>query len=167
MERSGAGAGARRIIANSTASDRAAQAIADFGVEPSRSRRLYVFVTPEQALFDISRIWNRRHSDRALQRGATNMLTSQFALRILHEIPGVSASAKRGGHPPRRRTAAARAADKVILAAIDALLYSACLGAHGTVAARRRPFRGHRALWNAVQAGDHATGLKIHKPADL
>jgi 4-hydroxy-tetrahydrodipicolinate synthase len=38
------------------------------------------------------------------------------------------------------------------------------LGAHGTVAASPAAAPGVIvALWNAVQAGDHVTGLKIHK----
>jgi 4-hydroxy-tetrahydrodipicolinate synthase len=56
-------------------------------------------------------------------------------------------------------------AGKVVLTAVDALLYpSFSLGAHGTIAANPAAVPGACvALWNAVQRGDHATALEIHK----
>jgi 4-hydroxy-tetrahydrodipicolinate synthase len=52
-----------------------------------------------------------------------------------------------------------------ILSAVDALLYpSFALGAHGSVAAILTAVpEWCVALWNAVQAGNHALGLKLHK----
>jgi 4-hydroxy-tetrahydrodipicolinate synthase len=54
---------------------------------------------------------------------------------------------------------------KVVLTAVDALLYpSFVLGAHGTIAANPAAVPGACvALWNAVQAGDQARALEIHK----
>jgi 4-hydroxy-tetrahydrodipicolinate synthase len=53
----------------------------------------------------------------------------------------------------------------VIMSAVDALLYpSFCLGAHGTIAAilTAVPELCVR-LWDAVQAGDHAVALDLHR----
>ena len=52
----------------------------------------------------------------------------------------------------------------IVMSAVDALLYpSFCLGAHGSIAAilTAAPELCVR-LWDAVQAGDHATSLDLH-----
>ena len=157
------------IIANSTREVIArARAVADLGVEALQvTPTYYVFVTPEQALFDhFKEIWETVGIPIVLYNVVrTNMLTSQFALRILHEIPGVVGIKQSAGDIHRVAELLLHAPkDKVILAAIDALIYSCfALGAHGTVAASPAAAPGVIvALWNAVQAGDHVTGLKIH-----
>ena len=52
----------------------------------------------------------------------------------------------------------------LIMSAVDALLYpSFCLGAHGSIAAILTAVPGLCVqLWEAVQAGDHATALDLH-----
>jgi 4-hydroxy-tetrahydrodipicolinate synthase len=52
-----------------------------------------------------------------------------------------------------------------VYTAVDALLYpSFALGAHGTIAANPAAVPGVCvALWNAVQAGDHARARTIHE----
>ncbi len=56
-------------------------------------------------------------------------------------------------------------AGKVVLSAVDALLYpSFALGAHGAIAANLTAAPGACvALWHEVQRGDHAKALAIHK----
>lgn len=58
----------------------------------------------------------------------------------------------------------ARLPGKIVLTAVDALLYpSFALGAHGTIAANPAAVPGVTvSLWNAVQSGDHARAKEIH-----
>src|ERR1035437_10054914 len=145
-----------------------ARAVADLGVEAVQvTPTYYVFVTSEESLFGhFKEIWETVGIPIVLYNVVrTNMLTSQFALRILNEIPGVVGIKQSAGDIQRAAELVLHAPkDKVILGAIVALL-SPCFarGAHGTVAASPAAVPGVIvALWNAVQAGDHATGLKIH-----
>jgi 4-hydroxy-tetrahydrodipicolinate synthase len=157
------------IIANSTREVVArARAVADFGVEAIQvTPTYYVFQTSEGALFGhYKEIWETVGIPIVLYNVVrTNMLTSQFALRILNEIPGVVGIKQSAGDILRVAELVRGAPkDKVILAAIDALLYPCfALGVHGTLAASPAAVPGVVvALWNAVQAGDHATALQIH-----
>jgi 4-hydroxy-tetrahydrodipicolinate synthase len=157
------------IISNSTRDVIArARAVADLGVEAVQvTPTYYVFQTSEEALFGhFKEIWETVGIPIVLYNVVrTNMLTSQFALRILNEIPGVVGIKQSAGDIQRAAELVLHAPkDKVILGAIDALLYSCfALGVHGTVAASPAAVPGVIvALWDAVQAGDHATGLQIH-----
>jgi len=95
-----------------------------------------------------------------------NQLRTEFVLRILNEIPGVIGIKQSQGNIQRAAQLILRAPkDKVLLAAIDDLLYPCfIMGAHGTLAASPTAAPGPCvALWDAVKAGDHATALEIHK----
>ena len=95
-----------------------------------------------------------------------NYLGVDLMLRIMREAPGVvgmkqssgdlkSVSDLLAGSPPRN----------LVISGIDALLYPAfALGAHGAITALTAAVPGVCVrLWSAVQAGDHATGLDLHK----
>jgi 4-hydroxy-tetrahydrodipicolinate synthase len=158
------------IIANSTREVMArARAVADLGVDAIQiTPTFYVFHTDEQSLFDyFKEIWESVGIPIVLYNVIPwNLLTSQFALRILHEIPGVVGIKQSGGDMHRLAELILHAPkDKVILAAIDDLLYACfALGAHGTLAASPTAAPGPCvALWDAVQAGDHVAALEIHK----
>lgn len=85
--------------------------------------------------------------------------------RIMREVPGVIGVKQSNGD---LKLLADLLADlpqgKLVLTAVDALLYpSFALGAHGTIAANPAAVPGAVvALWNAVQRGDHTTGLALH-----
>mgnify|MGYP002630765105 CR=1 FL=1 len=93
-------------------------------------------------------------------------LSPELLVRIMREVPGVAGVKQSAGDlklfadlmitaDPRSR----------IFSAVDALLYSSfALGAHGAIAAilTAAP-RAVRALWDAVQRGDHARGRALHE----
>jgi 4-hydroxy-tetrahydrodipicolinate synthase len=94
-----------------------------------------------------------------------NLLNTPLVLRILREIPLVVGIKQSQGNITRVAELVANAPkDKVILSAIDNLLYSCfAFGAHGTLAASPTGAPGPVVrLWNAVQEGDHKTGVAIH-----
>jgi 4-hydroxy-tetrahydrodipicolinate synthase len=158
------------IIANSTREVIArARAVEDLGVEAIQiTPTFYVFHTSEKDLYAyFKEIWETVGLPIVLYNVIPwNLLTSQFALRILHEIPGVVGLKQSGGDIHRLADLVLHAPEgKVILAAIDDLLWPCFeMGAHGTLAASPTAAPGPVvALWDAVQAGDHARGLAIHK----
>jgi 4-hydroxy-tetrahydrodipicolinate synthase len=158
------------IIVDSTRDAiRRAQAVADLGVAALQ-------VTPVHYLF-------RPHDEamaghfRALA-GATPLpviiynvvpwsyLSPALLCRIMREVPGVIGVKQSAGDLKLLADLliTARPEDR-ILSAVDALLYpSFALGAHGAIAAilAAAP-RACVALWDAVQAGDHATALDLHE----
>jgi 4-hydroxy-tetrahydrodipicolinate synthase len=157
------------IIANSTREVIArARAVADLGVEAIQvTPPYYVFIPDEEGLFaHFKTIWEAAGIPIVLYNVIPwDLLTSQFALRILDEIPGVVGIKQSQGDMHRVAELVLHAPPgKVILAAIDDLLYPCfALGVHGTLAASPAAVPGVVvALWNAVQAGDHATALQIH-----
>lgn len=93
-------------------------------------------------------------------------LSPALLVRIMNEVPGVIGVKQSAGdlklfadlmitaNPTNR-----------IYSAIDALLYpSFTLGAHGAIAATLAAAPGPCvSLWDAVQKGDHTTGLKLHE----
>lgn len=95
-----------------------------------------------------------------------NYLSPALLIRLLNELPGVQGVKQSAGDlklmadlligAPRRAK---------IYTAVDALLYpSFALGAHGTIAANPAAVPGVCvALWDAVQAGDHARARTIHE----
>lgn len=94
-----------------------------------------------------------------------NLLGTDLVVRILEEIPNVVGIKQSQGNIHRAAELVLRAPrDKVILAAIDGLLYPCfAIGAHGTLAASPTAAPGPCVrLWDAVQAGDHATARAIH-----
>jgi 4-hydroxy-tetrahydrodipicolinate synthase len=95
-----------------------------------------------------------------------NYLSPALLLRLMNELPGIVGVKQSAGDlklmadlvldvPP----------GKVILTAVDALLYpSFALGSQGTIAALPAAAPGPCvALWDAVQKGDHARALELHK----
>lgn len=94
-----------------------------------------------------------------------NYLTPAQMIRLMKELPGVQGVKQSQGDLKLM-------ADLLlgvpvgckIYSAVDALLYSSfALGAHGTIAATPAAIPGVCvALWNAVQAGDHAKALEMH-----
>lgn len=95
-----------------------------------------------------------------------NYLSPTLLIRLMTELPGVQGVKQSAGDlklmadlmlgVPKGRK---------IYTAVDALLYpSFALGCHGTIAANPAAVPGVCvALWNAVQRGDHARALEIHK----
>jgi 4-hydroxy-tetrahydrodipicolinate synthase len=95
-----------------------------------------------------------------------NYLRPDLLVRIMAELPGVVGVKQSQGDLKLLADLLVTAPkDKVILTAVDALLYpSFALGSHGTIAANPAAVPGVCvALWNAVQKGDHAKALAIHK----
>jgi 4-hydroxy-tetrahydrodipicolinate synthase len=95
-----------------------------------------------------------------------NYLSPALLLRIMNELPGVIGVKQSAGDLKLMADLLLDVpAGKVVLTAVDALLYpSFALGAHGTIAANPAAVPGACvALWNAVQRGDHDTALELHK----
>jgi 4-hydroxy-tetrahydrodipicolinate synthase len=95
-----------------------------------------------------------------------NYLSPALLLRIMHDLPGVIGVKQSAGDLKLMADLLLDVPEgKVVLTAVDALLYpSFALGAHGTIAANPAAVPGACvALWNAVQAGDYARALEIHK----
>lgn len=95
-----------------------------------------------------------------------NYLSAEMMLRIMREVPGVVGMKQSSGDLKSVSDLLAGAAENnVVLSGIDALLYPAfALGAHGAITALTAAVPGVCVqLWNAVRAGDHATGLDLHK----
>jgi len=93
-------------------------------------------------------------------------LSPDLLLRIMAEVPGV-AGVKQSAGDAKLLADLLRRADRKnrIYAATDALLYSAyMLGAPGSIAAILTAAPGPSVrLWDAAQAGDHATALDLHE----
>ncbi len=93
-------------------------------------------------------------------------LSPALLARIMREVPGVAGVKQSAGDMKLLADLLLLAGpDDIIMSAVDALLYpSLCLGAQGAIAAilAAAP-RACVTLWEAVQAGDHATGLEIHR----
>ena len=93
-------------------------------------------------------------------------LAPDLLVRILREVPGVAGVKQSAGDMKLLADLLLWAEPQdIIMSAVDALLYpSFCLGAQGAIAAilAAAP-RTCVQLWEAAQAGDHATGLKLHR----
>lgn len=95
-----------------------------------------------------------------------NYLRPELLVRLMTELPGVAGvKQSQGDMKLMADLLLTTPPGKVILSAVDALLYSSfALGAHGTIAANPAALPGVTvALWNAVQRGDHVLGVEIHK----
>lgn len=94
-----------------------------------------------------------------------NYLSPALLLRIMREVPGVVGVKQSAGDLKLLSDllVGARPQDQ-IYSAVDALLYpSYALGARGSIAALPAAApHANVALWNAVQAGDHATAKDLH-----
>ncbi len=93
-------------------------------------------------------------------------LAPDLLVRILREVPGVVGVKQSAGDMKLLADLLLWAEpEDIIMSAVDALLYpSFCLGAKGAIAAilAAAPHTCVQ-IWEAVQAGDHATGLKLHQ----
>ncbi len=95
-----------------------------------------------------------------------NYLSPALLVRLMKGLPGILGVKQSAGDLKLFADLMITAPEgKRIYSAIDALLYpSFAMGSHGTIAANPAAVPGPCvALWNAVQAGDHARGLKIHE----
>ncbi|SKA38813.1 4-hydroxy-tetrahydrodipicolinate synthase [Enhydrobacter aerosaccus] len=95
-----------------------------------------------------------------------NYLSPALLVRIMQELPGVIGVKQSAGDLKLMADLLLDVpAGKVVLTAVDALLYpSFALGAHGTIAANPAAApTACVALWNAVQRGDHRSALELHK----
>lgn len=93
-------------------------------------------------------------------------LSPAFLCRIMREVPGVVGVKQSAGDLKLVADLMLMAgSDDLILSAVDALLYpSFALGCHGAVAAILSAAPAPCvALWDAVQAGDHATAKALHE----
>jgi 4-hydroxy-tetrahydrodipicolinate synthase len=95
-----------------------------------------------------------------------NYLRPELLIRLMTELPGIAGvKQSQGDMKLMADLLLGLPAGKVVLSAVDALLYSSfALGAHGTIAANPAAVPGVAvALWQAVRRGDHVRGLEIHK----
>ncbi len=95
-----------------------------------------------------------------------NYLSPALLVRIMKGIDGIAGVKQSAGDLKLMADLLnAEVPGKIVLTAVDALLYpSFALGAHGTIAANPAAVPGVTvSLWNAVQAGNHAEALAIHK----
>lgn len=95
-----------------------------------------------------------------------NYLSPALLLKMMNELPGVQGVKQSAGDLKLMADLMLGVpAGCKIYTAVDALLYpSFALGCHGSIAAQPAAIPGVCvALWNAVQAGDHAKALEIHK----
>ena len=92
-------------------------------------------------------------------------LSPALLTRIMTEVPLVVGVKQSAGDLKLFADLMLMAPDKLIYSAVDALLYpSYALGAYGSIAAlpAAAPHASVK-LWHAVEKGDHATGLDLHK----
>lgn len=157
------------IIANSTREVlKRADAVKDLGVDALQvTPTYYVFTTDDESTYQHFKTVSEATGVPVLIYNVVpwNQIETDLALRILHEIPGVIGIKQSQGNISRMAELVVNAPkDKVILAAIDNLLYACfAMGAQGTLAASPTAIPGPCVkLWDAVQAGDHATARKIH-----
>jgi 4-hydroxy-tetrahydrodipicolinate synthase len=95
-----------------------------------------------------------------------NYLSVDLMLRVMREVPGVVGMKQSGGDVKSVSDLVQQCdARNVVLTGVDALLYSAfSMGANGAISALTAAVPGVCVkLWDSVQRGDHATGLKIHR----
>jgi 4-hydroxy-tetrahydrodipicolinate synthase len=95
-----------------------------------------------------------------------NYLRPELLVRLMTELPGIAGVKQSQGDMKLMADLLLSVPQgKVVLTAVDALLYSSfALGAHGTIAANPAAIPGVCvALWNAVQRGDHRLGLEMHR----
>ena len=158
------------IISNSTAETAArGNLVADSGVVALQvTPPHYLFKPDDDALVDHFR---RIHGECGLPILIYNVvpwcyLSPDLLLRIMDEVPGVAGVKQSAGDMKLFADLQRRAnPGNLIFSAVDALLYlSYCLGARGSIAAILTAAPGpSRRLWDAVQAGDHATAKGLHE----
>ncbi|MEM6660984.1 MAG: dihydrodipicolinate synthase family protein [Pseudomonadota bacterium] len=158
------------IISNSTAETAArGREVMDLGVAALQvTPPSYLFRPDDDAMVDHFR---RIHAECGLPILIYNVvphcyLSPDLLLRIMEEVPGVAGVKQSAGDVKLLADLLRRARPQNrIYAATDALLYLAyVMGAPGSIAAILTAAPGpSRKLWDAVQAGDHATALDLHE----
>jgi 4-hydroxy-tetrahydrodipicolinate synthase len=158
------------VIVNSTRDAIArAQAVSGLGVAALQVTPVhYVFKPDDDASFDHFKTITETVDVPIVIYNVIpwNYLRPDLLVRIMTELPGViGVKQSQGDLKLLADLLISAPRDKVILTAVDALLYpSFALGAHGTIAANPAAVPGVCiALWNAVQAGDHKKALEIHR----
>lgn len=158
------------IIANSTREAALrARDVEDLGVAALQITPVhYLFKPDEEATFRHFRTLAESVKQPVIIYNVVpwNYLSPALLLRIMRDVPGVIGVKQSAGDlklmadllldvPP----------GKLVLTAVDALLYpSFALGSPGTIAANPAAVPGACvALWDAVQRGDHAFALELHK----
>lgn len=158
------------IISNSTAETAArGRQVSDLGVVALQvTPPHYLFRPDDDALVEHFRAI---HGECGLPILIYNVvpwcyLSPDLLLRIMDEVPGVAGVKQSAGDMKLFADLQRRApADRLIFSAVDALLWlSYQLGARGSIAAILTAAPGPSVkLWEAAQAGDHATGLALHE----
>ena len=158
------------IISNSTAETAArGKQVMDLGVVALQvTPPSYLFRPDDDAMVDHFR---RIHGECGLPILIYNVvphcyLSPDLLLRIMEEVPGVAGVKQSAGDVKLLADLLRRARpENRIFAATDALLYLAyVMGAPGSIAAILTAAPGpSRKLWDAVQAGDHATAKGLHE----
>ncbi len=95
-----------------------------------------------------------------------NYLSVDLMLRVMREVPGVVGMKQSGGDVKSVSDLVQQCGERnVVLTGVDALLYPAfAMGAHGAISALTAAVPGVCVkLWDAVQRGDHATALQLHR----
>lgn len=158
------------IIANSTreaiARARSIESVKAAGLQITPVH--YVFKPDEDATFNHFKTLTESVSQPVIIYNVVpwNYLSPALLLRIMEALPGVIGVKQSAGDLKLMADLLLAVPEgKIVLTAVDALLYSSfALGAHGTIAANPAAVPGVCvALWNAVQAGDHVRALEIHK----
>ena len=158
------------IIVDSTRDAiRRGKAVAGMGVAALQATPVhYLFKPTDQAMVDHFRALTEATGLPVIIYNVIpwSYLSPALLCRIMREVPGVIGVKQSAGDLKlvADLLTMARPQDR-IFSAVDALLYSSfALGAHGAIAAILSAVpRACVELWDAVQAGDHARGLDLHK----
>ncbi len=158
------------IVTNSTAETaRRGLLVRDLGVAALQvTPPHYLFKPDDDAIVDHFR---RVHGECGVPIIIYNVvpwcyLSPDLLLRIMAEVPGVAGVKQSAGDMKLFADLQRRASpENLIFSAVDALLYlSYTLGARGSIAAILTAAPGpSRRLWDAAQAGDHATARDLHE----
>ena len=158
------------IIVDSTRDAiRRGQAVADLGIAALQVTPVhYLFRPDDDAMLEHFRVMAEATGLPILIYNVVpwSYLSPQLLIRIMREVPGVIGVKQSAGDLKLLADLLISApAGKRIFSAVDALLYpSFTLGAHGSIAAILTAAPGACVqLWDAVQAGDHALALDLHR----
>lgn len=158
------------IIANSTREAMLrARDVEDLGVAALQITPVhYLFKPDEEATFRHFRTLAESVKQPVIIYNVVpwNYLSPALLVRIMREVPGVIGVKQSAGDMKLMADLLLDVPEgKLVLTAIDALLYpSFALGSPGTIAANPAAVPGACvALWDAVQRGDHAFALALHK----
>ncbi|MBM3459760.1 MAG: dihydrodipicolinate synthase family protein, partial [Armatimonadetes bacterium] len=158
------------IIADSTrAAVERGRAVADLGVAALQVTPVhYLFRPDDPAMVGFFRTLSEETGVPILIYNVVPWcyLSPELLARIMEEVPGVAGVKQSAGDMKLLADLLLLSGHRGrILTAVDALLYpSFTLGSHGAIAAILTAAPGLCvALWNAVQAGDQATALDLHK----